>query len=283
MSSNQGNTPYRDLLTASIYWIILGIFLYSYFQTRNPLSLSVATDRVVDALSISFIFLVNRIARKPSDEYHSYGFHRVEVILNTTVILLFVAMAIYSALMTTQLLLTNAIRSPASTVVSSIVAVPLLLLAAFTMQRDKKSNFRVMFIHTLQDLEIILVTLVFSLASEYFIGPSLSYIGSYAVILIILYGNRNMFRRNFNMLMEGSQVSVREVEDRIKKEFPNAHHLHIWDICQHQRVATLHLSVLPCTKIGELDKTNAAIKSLLSKYGVNHVTIQFESADPTKS
>ena len=283
MSSNQGNTPYRDLLTASIYWIILGIFLYSYFQTRNPLSLSVATDRVVDALSISFIFLVNRIARKPGDEYHSYGFHRAEVILNTTVILLFVAMAIYSALMTTQLLLTNAIRSPASTVVSSIVAVPLLLLAAFTMQRDKKSNFRVMFIHTLQDLEIILVTLVFSLASEYFIGPSLSYIGSYAVILIILYGNRNMFRRNFNMLMEGSQVSVREVEDRIKKEFPNAHHLHIWDICQHQRVATLHLSVLPCTKIGELDKTNAAIKSLLSKYGVNHVTIQFESADPTKS
>ena len=277
MSSNQGNTPYRDLLTASIYWIILGIFLYSYFQTRNPLSLSVATDRVVDALSISFIFLVNRIARKPGDEYHSYGFHRAEVILNTTVILLFVAMAIYSALMTTQLLLTNAIRSPASTVVSSIVAVPLLLLAAFTMQRDKKSNFRVMFIHTLQDLEIILVTLVFSLASEYFIGPSLSYIGSYAVILIILYGNRNMFRRNFNMLMEGSQVSVREVEDRIKKEFPNAHHLHIWDICQHQRVATLHLSVLPCTKIGELDKTNAAIKSLLSKYGVNHVTIQFES------
>ena len=91
MSSNQGNTPYRDLLTASIYWIILGIFLYSYFQTRNPLSLSVATDRVVDALSISFIFLVNRIARKPGDEYHSYGFHRAEVILNTTVILLFVA------------------------------------------------------------------------------------------------------------------------------------------------------------------------------------------------
>lgn len=283
MSSNQGNTPYRDLLTASIYWIILVIFLYSYFQTRNPLSLSVATDRVVDALSISFIFLVNRIARKPADEYHSFGFHRVEVILNATVILLFVAMAIYSALMTTQLLLTNAIRSPASTVVSSIVAVPLILLAAFTMERDTKSNFRVMFIHNLQDLEVILVTLVFSLASVYFIGPSLSYIGSYAVILIILYGNRNMFRRNFNMLMEGSQVSVREVEDRIKKEFPNAHHLHIWDICQHQRVATLHLSVLPCTKIGELDKTNAAIKSLLSKYGVNHVTIQFESADPTKS
>ena len=89
MSSNQGNTPYRDLLTASIYWIILVIFLYSYFQTRNPLSLSVATDRVVDALSISFIFLVNRIARKPADEYHSFGFHRVEVILNATVILLF--------------------------------------------------------------------------------------------------------------------------------------------------------------------------------------------------
>ncbi len=282
MIGNRGNTLYRNTIAASIYWIILGIFLYSYLHTGNPISLSVATDRVVDALSISFIFLVNRIAGKPGDAHHSYGFHRVETLLNTSVILLFTAMAVYSALETTHLLLTNAVRSPGSAVIPSIMALVLLLISAFFLDKDEKSNFSVLFNHTFQDLGAIIVTLAFSLASEYFTGLPLDYIGSYAVLVIIIYGNRKMFGRNINILLEGSPVSIKEVEDRIREEFPNAHHLHIWDICQHERVATLHLSVPSFMKIGDLYSTKARIEDRLSSYGVNHVTIQFESGESAK-
>ena len=282
MIGNRGNTLYRNTIAASIYWIILGIFLYSYLHTGNPISLSVATDRVVDALSISFIFLVNRIAGKPDDAHHSYGFHRVETLLNTSVILLFTAMAVYSALETTHLLLTNAVRSPGSAVIPSIMALVLLLISAFFLDKDEKSNFSVLFNHTFQDLGAIIVTLAFSLASEYFTGLPLDYIGSYAVLVIIIYGNRKMFGRNINILLEGSPVSIKEVEDRIREEFPNAHHLHIWDICQHERVATLHLSVPFFMKIGDLYSTKARIEDRLSAYGVNHVTIQFESEESAK-
>ncbi len=266
MIGNRGNTLYRNTIAASIYWIILGIFLYSYLHTGNPISLSVATDRVVDALSISFIFLVNRIAGKPGDAHHSYGFHRVETLLNTSVILLFTAMAVYSALETTHLLLTNAVRSPGSAVIPSIMALVLLLISAFFLDKDEKSNFSVLFNHTFQDLGAIIVTLAFSLASEYFTGLPLDYIGSYAVLVIIIYGNRKMFGRNINILLEGSPVSIKEVEDRIREEFPNAHHLHIWDICQHERVATLHLSVPSFMKIGDLYSTKARIEDRLSSY-----------------
>ena len=273
----------NNILTASIYWVILGLFLYSYARSGNPLSLSVASDRVVDALSISLIFLVNRISRKPTEEYHSYGFHRVEALLNISVIILFVALSSYSAILTTQLLLNGTPISTNSTVISSAITIPLLIMAALSMERDEASNFRVMFLHTLQDFGIILVTLAFSLLSLYYMGQFLDYFGSYVVLFIILYGNRKMFRRNVNILLEGSPISVREVEDKIREEFPNAHHLHIWDICQHQRVATLHLSVPPFMQIGELDSTKTMIESRLSKYGVNHVTVQFESRDHGKS
>ena len=158
-------------------------------------------------------------------------------------------MAAYSALVTTQLLLANAVRSPGSAVIPSIAALVLLLIAAFFMDKDEKSNFSVLFIHTIQDLGAIMVTLAFSLASAYFTGLPLDYIGSYAVLVIILYGNRKMFGRNINILLGGSPVSIREVEDMVRAEFPNAHHLHIWDICQHQRVATLHLSIPSSLKL----------------------------------
>lgn len=277
------NLRKSNVLTASIYWIILGLFVYSYARSGNPLSLSVASDRVVDALSISLIFLVNSISRKPTDEFHSYGFHRVETLLNISVILLFVALSSYSAILTTQLLLIGAPISASSTAISSAITIPLLIVAGIFMERDEKSNFRVMFLHTIQDLGIIIVTLAFSILSAYLLGQFLDYFGSYVVLGIIVYGNRKMFRRNVNILLEGSPVSVKEVEEKIREEFPNAHHLHIWDICQHQRVATLHLSVHPSMKIGELDSTKTSIERSLSKYGVNHVTVQFESSESGKS
>lgn len=267
----------NNVLVALIYWAILGLFLYSYIESGNPLSLSVTSDRLVDALSISMVFLVNRISDKPSDEFHSYGFHRVETLLNMSIITLFVAISAYSAILTTELLIRSIPISSSSTALSSIITIPLLIVTGVAIEHDEKSNFRVMFIHTLQDLVIIIVALALSLLSFYFLGQYLTYIGSYAVLFIILYGNRNIFRRSVNILLEGSPVSVKEVERMIRAEFPNAHHLHIWDICQHQRVATLHLSVSPQMRIGELDYKRKDIEGKLSKYGVNHVTLQFES------
>ncbi|OWP56235.1 MAG: hypothetical protein B2I17_07040 [Thermoplasmatales archaeon B_DKE] len=267
----------NNVITALLYWIILGLFLYSYLESGNPLSLSVTSDRLVDALSISMIFLVNRISNKPTDEFHSYGFHRVEALLNILIITLFIAISAYSAILTTELLIHGIPISSGSTALSAIITIPLLIVAGVTIEHDEKSNFRVMFIHTLQDLAIIIVALAFSLLSFYFFSQYLDYLGSYIVLFIILYGNRNMFRRSVNILLEGSSVSVKEVEEMIRKEFPNAHHLHIWDICQHQRVATLHLSILSQMQIGELDSVRKDIEGILSKYGVNHVTVQFES------
>ncbi len=191
-------------------------------------------------------------------------------------------MVVYSALVTTRLPLTNAVRSPGSAVIPSIAALVLLLIAAFFMDKNERSNFSVIFNHTIQYLGAIILTLAFSLASGYFSGLPLDYIGIYAVLVIIIYGNRKMFGRNINILLEGSPVNIKEVEDRIREEFPNAHHIHIWDICQHERVATLHLSVPSFMKIGDLYSTKATIEDRLSKYGLNHVTIQFESEDSAK-
>nr|WP_052317730.1 cation diffusion facilitator family transporter [Ferroplasma acidiphilum] len=253
------------------------MFLYSYLESDNPLSLSVVSDRLVDALSISMIFLVNRISNKPTDEFHSYGFHRVEALLNITIITLFIAISAYSAILTTELLIHGIPISSGSTALSAIIAIPLLIVAGVTIEHDEKSNFRIMFIHTLQDLAIMIIVLAFSLLPFYFFSQYLDYLGSYIVLFIILYGNRNMFRRNVNILLEGSSVSVKEVEEMIRKEFPSVHHLHIWDICQHQRVATLHMSIPSQMQIGELDSVRKDIERILSKYGVNHVTVQFES------
>ncbi len=271
---NRGN-----IMAGIIYWLILIMFLYSYIKSNNPLALSVAADRLVDALSIMMIFVVNWISKKPVDDFHSYGYHRAEALLNIFIIVLFIAVAVYSAYITTIMLITGKISSDGLTAILSLISIPLLLVAVMLMDRDKKSNFRVMLMHSIQDIFILISAALFSIIAYYSHLSFIEYTGSYVVLFIILYGNRKLFRRDINVLLEGSSVNIKEVEERLTEEFPEAHHLHIWDICQHERVATVHITVTPSTRIGDLEDMKNKISNRLLEYHVNHVTVQFESKD----
>ncbi len=268
-----------NVLATIIYWIVLIIFLHSYLTTSNPLSLSVVADRVLDALSISLVFLVNWITKKPLNEHYSYGFHRVETLMNVSVIMAFLALAAYSAINTTMLFITHTKTPAAGTLYASAVSVPLLIIATLFMEKHESSNFRAIFLHSLQDVAIVLMALAFSIVALYSSLYYVDYLGNYIVLFIIIYGNRKIFSRNITMLMEGTVIDIKAAEDSIKNEFPNVHHLHIWDICQHQRLATLHLKVPPGQSIGEIDEAKKEIENILSKYGVTHLTIQSESEE----
>lgn len=277
MERSESSLRVRNVITAGIYWLILGIFLYSYVNSGNPLSLSVVSDRIVDALSISLIFVINRIAEKPLDEHFSYGYHRAETLMNVFVIVLFLSIAVIAAVETTMLLTSHVSRPVTSTAFASLISLPLILIAAFFMESHEGSNFRVMFLHALQDIAIVILTLALAAFTYYTSMYYVGYIGSYFVLIVIIYGNRKIFSRNITVLMEGSAVNIDSIEESIRDEFPNAHHLHVWDMCQHERMATLHLRVPASMTIGDLDTTKASIEQKLHSYGVTHVTIQFES------
>ena len=266
-----------SVIAAFIFWTIFGGFTVSYLISVNPLSLSVMADRAVDALSITMVFLINRVAAKPPSSHYSYGFHRSESLMNIVVIASFVAIALLSLYSSTVEFARNQSVSPFSTLVASVVALPLILLASLLIRTGKESNFYVIFLHSVQDLLIVLLVLILSITSIFLGSAYLIYLGNYAVIGLIVFGNRNVFKRSFTVLMEGSSVDVDKVEETIEKEFPNAHHLHIWDICEHQRVATLHLSFPSTTRIGEIDSVRNMVESKLKNFGITHVTVQIES------
>lgn len=277
MQQSNGTRDVRTILSAAIYWIILGEFVFSFLVSSNPLSLSVVADRIIDALSVSMVFLVNRVASKPPDEHYSYGFHRVETLLNVSVIVLFAIIAVISLFSSTLLMLSHAKVTSYSTFMASVISLPLILAATILMKHDQTSNFYVLFLHSFQDLIIVLMVLILSIFSIYFGLYYLEYFGNYVIVGIIIFGNRNVFKTNLRRLMEGSSINIKEVEKTIKDEFPGAHHLHVWDICEHERVATLHMRFAETTQIGEIDSIRERAKKRLREFGITHVTIQIES------
>jgi len=275
VSSSENNIS--NFLAAIIFWAVLGEFLYSYLISANPLSLTVIADRFIDAFSITMVFVVNNIAIKPPSKRYSYGFHRVESLMNIGVIVLFIGIALFSLYSSTIQLFTGWSSSSYSTFFASIISIPLIILATLLLRSGKESNFHVLFLHSIQDLVIVILALTLSFVSFRFHYSLIDYLGNYAVIAVLIYGNRKIFTRTVKILMEGSPDNITKIEKAIEREFPMAHHLHVWDICEHQRVATLHLSFPKTSKLYETDLVRNRVEQRLRSFGITHVTIQIES------
>jgi len=52
--------------------------------------------------------------------------------------------------------------------------------------------------------------------------------------------------------------------------------LHAWKVCSHLTIATLHVTENGNKTLNELSIEEKDLNDILSKYGINHSTIQFE-------
>ena len=274
--SSRGTT-----LAIVIYQTVLAVFLFSFLESKNPLSLSMVADRFIDAISITLIPVINWFAQKPSSGQFSYGYHRAETFMNFSAIILFVFLSIISAISSSYIFFTHVDVPSLSTFYASVISVPLILVAAIFLRGSKSSNFYVIFLHSLQDLVATISVLLISLLSIYSNLYYMDSVGNFLVLGIILYGNRKLLGRSVTVLMEGTSSDVESIAESLEQEFPGVHHLHIWDICEHQRMATLHMNVAPKMQLAETNLIKSSIEKRLSEYGVTHVTIQFEPDQAT--
>ncbi len=264
------------VLAIVIYQTVLAVFLFSFLESKNPLSLSMVADRFVDAISITLIPVINWFTQKPSSGQFSYGYHRAETFMNFSATILFVFLSIISAISSSYIFFTHVDVPSLSTFNASVISVPLVLVAATLLRSSKSSNFYVIFLHSLQDLVATISVLLISLLSIYSNLYYMDSVGNFLVLGIILYGNRKLLGRSVTVLMEGTSSDVESIAESLEQEFPGVHHLHIWDICEHQRMATLHMNVAPKMQLAETNLIKSSIEKRLSEYGITHVTIQFE-------
>ena len=64
----------------------------------------------------------------------------------------------------------------------------------------------------------------------------------------------------------------------VENAFGHVEDLLVWSVYRHNRMTTAHVRVSPNATVGELeDKMRELEKVLREKYGINHLTIQYEA------
>lgn len=249
-------------------------------------SLSLIADALhnfSDAASLLIALVAVRIGRKPPDQMKTFGYKRAETVaalINLTTLVIIGVYLCYEA--ATRFFMPAPISGWIVMLVAGIALVVDLYTAALTYRSSKTSmNMRAAFLHNVTDA---LSSVGVIIAGALIILFNWVWVDAAMTLLIagyVLYHGFAELPRVIHLLMEGTPEGV-DVDQIIKAMeaqdgVASIHHVHIWQIDEHKIALEGH--VVLSGALEEMETVKQSLKKMLhDSYGVEHSTLEFETA-----
>jgi cobalt-zinc-cadmium efflux system protein len=248
-------------------------------------SLSLISDALhnfSDGVSVIISYFAIRLKRRDYSSKHTFGFKRAEIlaaVINSSVLVVISIYLFYESIIRFQN--PEPIKGVLMTTVATI-GLTANIIGTLLLKRDAATsiNIRSSYLHLLTDaissVAVILGGLAIVFWNIYWIDPVLT-------ILIAVYITRESFKilsDAIHVLMEGAPpgISIKDIQNEVEAldEVEDIHHLHIWTVGENDVHLEAHVNV-PDMMISKSNLLGVKIEQILEeKFGINHVTLQFE-------
>jgi cobalt-zinc-cadmium efflux system protein len=282
----------RFVLSIALTLAILIAEIVGGIWTGSLALLSDAAHVFVDAFALGLSYFAIRLASRPADSRHTYGYHRMEVLsaLINGALLGVIVVEILSEAWKRWNHPTE-IKSGGMLAIA-IVGLMVNLLVAFvlgghrhehgeTVHSDTRNlNVHSAYLHVLGDaaasMGVILAAVIIRYTGWLWMDP----LTSVFISVLIALGAWRVLRSSFHILMEGvpQDISLEDVASVIVSVpgVQEVHDLHVWSICPENVALSAHV-VLEDKTMASSGEVMAGIKKLLrGKFGIEHTTIQME-------
>lgn len=225
------------------------------------------------------------LERKEPTDQKTYGYHRAGVLAAFVNALILVAVSFFifkEAL--------ERFQTPVPVATTVMVWVSLVGLAvnsgvAWALHRGRSDvNIRMVFIHNLGDaasnVAVIIGALLIARTGYFAIDPLLSL----AIGAGVLWSSVGVLRETTNVLLEGlpEGMNLEDVAQAMLDVPPvqEIHDIHIWSLSSRLHALSCHVKIADMAT-SESEKIRHQLAQVLEeKFGINHVTIQFEHTHP---
>ncbi len=245
--------------------------------------LSDALHNFSDGLSVVVTYIAFKFSKKERTYNYTFGYKQGEIIaavLNSLALIGISFYLFYEAI--------DRLRNPINIRPGIMISVSLLGLFAntfsvFLLERDahKSLNVRSSYLHLLSDaissLGVVIGGIFIYLFNIYWIDP----IVTIGIAIYVLKEGKDIIINSFYILMQRvpKDIDIKEISDEIKNISPlikNVHHVHIWQIGEHERLMEAHIN-MDDVKISEANEIGDLIRNILKeKFDITHTTLQFE-------
>ena len=250
------------------------------FLLNSLALLSDAAHMFTDSAALGIALAAVRIARKPADQYRTYGYHRFEILAATFNALLLFGVAIYILYEAWQ-----RFRSPVEVQSVGMMMVACLGLVINFMSirllssgKDSSLNLKGAYLEVWSDL-IGSVGVIVGGIIIYFTSRALvDTIVAVGIGLWVLPRTWLLLKESLNLLLEGVPlgIDIKEVEKEIlsQKGVISLHDLHLWGITSGKNSLTAHILMDGTVESTEL--ISVIQKKLSDQFAITHCTLQCE-------
>jgi cobalt-zinc-cadmium efflux system protein len=155
--------------------------------------------------------------------------------------------------------------------------------AVLRLNKGHSINEKVVSLHMLEDVLGWTAILVGSVIMYFFDVPIIDPIMSIAIAIFVLSNVYKNLRQTLHIILQGipEEVDMTEIATHIQKfeGVEGVHDLHVWTVDGTYNVLTVHVVLSNALAMEKLAELKAEIRETLHEEGIEHVTIEFETAN----
>ena len=256
-------------------------------------SISLISDAIhnfSDVLSLVISYIANKLAKREATEKHTFGFKRSEIIaafLNSATLIVLAFFILYEAI---ERLIKPVEISSSLVIWLALASILVNGLSVLFIKKDAEGNMNMKsaYLHLFGDMMTSIAVLIGGILMKYFHLYRIDPIFSILIAIYLLYLSWDIFKSSLKIMMQFTpeNIDINKLANELAtiKGVANTHHIHIWQINEHDIMFEAHIDMEKDVKITEFEQIMHAVQEYLhTTYDIHHVTLQPEfSVDDNK-
>lgn len=288
MKNSQGHHHHHEVSGKNLGWSILlnvGITvaeLIGGIISGSMALISDAAHNFSDVISLVVSYIANKLTKREATQNQTFGFKRSEIIaafFNSVTLITLAVFILYEGFVR----LFNPVLVAANWVIwLAILSIIVNGASVLFIRNDAHHNINIKsaYLHLFTDMLTSIAVLAGGLAMKYLQWFWVDSVFSIAIAVYLLFSSWRIFKSSLRIIMQFTPENIRidDIVSQLEKlqGVKNIHHVHVWQINEHDIMFEAHVDMDNDIKITEFEIILKNIKEVLHQFKIEHCTLQPE-------
>lgn len=251
--------------------------------TNSVAILSDALHDLGDSLTLGVSWYFAKVAKKDRNRKYSYGYKRFSVLGALINSIVLITGSVFIVIEAIPRLFDPVNPNTEGMIYLAIGGVIVNGAAAFRLSKGHSMNEKAVYTHLLEDILGWVAVLIGAIVMNFWDLPIIDPILSILIAAFILYNVFKNLRESFRIILQGtpSDINVRKIHEAITTipKVLDVHDCHTWSMDGEYHILSIHLVIAEDLPLSALESIKKETKERVSKLGIKHTTIEFETQD----
>lgn len=251
--------------------------------TNSVAILSDALHDFGDSISLGVAFYLQKRSGKKSDEFYSYGYKRFSLLGSVFISIVLAVSSVLIIIESVKRVIEPQQSNASGMLLLAILGIIVNGAAVIRLKKGSSLNEKAVLIHMMEDVLGWIAVLIASVVMMFVNFPVIDPLLSIGITIWVLFNVYNNLSKTLKIMLQEIPKDVKTDEFireiRMMNDIESIHDLHLWSLDGENHILTLHVVLKINASLEKQTEYKSDIRSIGEKYGIGHITIEFEGIE----